>query len=517
MGTEETMIVDDQGATQPLLRHFPDQHNTNNNVGKENGRALHGRNSPFTPTLIFSIFTVACGCFTTGCIVGYSSPVEYAIVEELGLSVAEYSVFGSMMIIGGLFAALTGGKIAELIGRKLTLMGVAGLYIVGWLTIASAKDAWQLDLGRLVQGIGSTLTLYLTPLYVAEISPKNVRGTAISLAQLTAMVGISFTFLVGSIINWRTMALIGATSGVLQLLFTVFVPESPRWLVSPNKLLLISFVFKLTVLLQVTIALETASQAKTDKSEQFEAALLRLRGENEDISWEIEEIKEYTKTIQSISKESSIFSLFQKQYAIPLLVGNGLLALEQFAGMNSYMFYMGAIFVSAGISNTIGFLVVSIVQLLAAILTTALLDRYGRRPLLLVSALGTCCGSLLTALSYILKGYQGLSEATPALALLSVVIFMGAMSLGNGISWIIVAEIFPQNIKGSAGSMCILSCNISSLLVTLSFQSLLQWSSSGTFLIYAGVSAVAIIFVAKFVPETKGRTLEEIQSSFTHK
>ncbi|CAN0920690.1 Sugar transporter ERD6-like 15 [Linum grandiflorum] len=487
MGTEETMIVDDQGATQPLLRHFPDQHNTNNNVGKENGRALHGRNSPFTPTLIFSIFTVACGCFTTGCIVGYSSPVEYAIVEELGLSVAE------------------------------TLMGVAGLYIVGWLTIASAKDAWQLDLGRLVQGIGSTLTLYLTPLYVAEISPKNVRGTAISLAQLTAMVGISFTFLVGSIINWRTMALIGATSGVLQLLFTVFVPESPRWLVSPNKLLLISFVFKLTVLLQVTIALETASQAKTDKSEQFEAALLRLRGENEDISWEIEEIKEYTKTIQSISKESSIFSLFQKQYAIPLLVGNGLLALEQFAGMNSYMFYMGAIFVSAGISNTIGFLVVSIVQLLAAILTTALLDRYGRRPLLLVSALGTCCGSLLTALSYILKGYQGLSEATPALALLSVVIFMGAMSLGNGISWIIVAEIFPQNIKGSAGSMCILSCNISSLLVTLSFQSLLQWSSSGTFLIYAGVSAVAIIFVAKFVPETKGRTLEEIQSSFTHK
>ncbi|CAN1285126.1 Sugar transporter ERD6-like 15 [Linum perenne] len=450
MGMEEAMIVaekEEAAATQPLLHPLDD----------------HSSGSPWTPTIIYSVFTIACGCFTTGCIIGFSSPVEYAIVEELGLSVAEYSVFGSMIIVGGLLGAVIGGKIAE------TLLGLAVLYVVGWLTIASAKDAWQLDIGRLLQGIGSTLTLYLTPLYVAEISPKNVRGTAVSISQLTIMVGISFTFLVGSIINWRTMALIGASSGVLQLVLTFFIPESPRWL------------------------------AKTDKGNRFEAVLKQLRGESEDISWEIDEIKEYTKTIQSISQDSSIFNLFQKQYAIPLLVGNGLLVLQQFAGMNSYMFYTGAIFISAGISSTVGFLAVSTVQLLGAIITTVLLDRYGRRPLLLASALGTCCGSLLIALSYILK------------------IFMGTMSLGNGISWIIVAEIFPQNIKGSAGSMCILSCNISSLLVTLSFQSLLQWSFSGTFLIYAGVSAVAFVFVAKLVPETKGRTLEEIQSSFTYR
>ncbi|CAN1285125.1 Sugar transporter ERD6-like 15 [Linum perenne] len=475
MGMEEAMIVaekEEAAATQPLLHPLDD----------------HSSGSPWTPTIIYSVFTIACGCFTTGCIIGFSSPVEYAIVEELGLSVAEYSVFGSMIIVGGLLGAVIGGKIAELIGRKLTLLGLAVLYVVGWLTIASAKDAWQLDIGRLLQGIGSTLTLYLTPLYVAEISPKNVRGTAVSISQLTIMVGISFTFLVGSIINWRTMALIGASSGVLQLVLTFFIPESPRWL------------------------------AKTDKGNRFEAVLKQLRGESEDISWEIDEIKEYTKTIQSISQDSSIFNLFQKQYAIPLLVGNGLLVLQQFAGMNSYMFYTGAIFISAGISSTVGFLAVSTVQLLGAIITTVLLDRYGRRPLLLASALGTCCGSLLIALSYILKGFQGLSKATPSLALLSVLIFMGTMSLGNGISWIIVAEqIFPQNIKGSAGSMCILSCNISSLLVTLSFQSLLQWSFSGTFLIYAGVSAVAFVFVAKLVPETKGRTLEEIQSSFTYR
>ncbi|CAN1761056.1 Sugar transporter ERD6-like 15 [Linum perenne] len=453
MGMEEAMIVaekEEAAATQPLLHPLDD----------------HSSGSPWTPTIIYSVFTIACGCFTTGCIIGFSSPVEYAIVEELGLSVAEYSVFGSMIIVGGLLGAVIGGKIAELIGRKLTLLGLAVLYVVGWLTIASAKDAWQLDIGRLLQGIGSTLTLYLTPLYVAEISPKNVRGTAVSISQLTIMVGISFTYLVGSIINWRTVALIGVSSGVLQLVLTLFIPESPRWL------------------------------AKTDKGNRFEAVLKRLRGESEDISWEIDEIKEYTKTIQSISQDSSIFNLFQKQYAIPLLVGNGLLVLQQFAGMNSYMFYTGAIFVSAGISSTVGFLAVSTVQ---------------------ASALGTCCGSLLIALSYILKGFQGLSKATPSLALLSVLIFMGTMSLGNGISWIIVAEIFPQNIKGSAGSMCILSCNISSLLVTLSFQSLLQWSFSGTFLIYAGVSAVAFVFVAKLVPETKGRTLEEIQSSFTYR
>ncbi|CAL1356300.1 unnamed protein product [Linum trigynum] len=469
---QEEISSQEDGRTQPLLP--PSEDNDKEDL-------------PFTPTLLLSILAAACGCLSTGCIVGYSSPVEYQIIEELGLSVQEYSFFGSMMIVGGLVGSIVGGKITELIGRKRTMLGLGGLFIVGWLTIATAEGALQLDFGRLLLGIGSSITLYLAPVYVAEITPKNLRGAAVSVTQLTMVCSISFTFLVGSFINWRALALIGAIPGLVQLVLTFFIPESPRWL------------------------------AKTGREKEFEAALLQLRGGNADISWEVDEIKEYTKIIHSISKDSSILDLFQKQYAIPLIVGNGLMVLQQFSGMNSYTLYTGAIFVSAGIPNTAGFLTVASFQLVGTVLTAALMDRYGRRPLLQAAVIGTCFGSLLTALSFILQGFEGWSKVTPTLALLSVLIYSGSMSVGNGIPWIIVAEIFPLNIKGSAGTMCCLSYNVSSLMVSFSFQSLLQWSPPGTFLLYASASVVAIGFVAKLVPETRGRTLEEIQSSFTQK
>ncbi|CAN1347982.1 Sugar transporter ERD6-like 15 [Linum perenne] len=404
------------------------------------GLSEEEQSSPLTATLLLCIFSVACGCFSTGCIVGYSSPVEYQILQELGISVEE------------------------------TILGLDGLFIVGWVLIATAKGAFQLDFGRLLLGIASTITLYLAPVYISEITPRNLRGTAVSVTQLTMICSVSLTFLVGSIINWRTMALIGAIPGLVQLVITFFIPESPRWL------------------------------AKSGKEKEFEAVLVRLRGPNADISWEVDEIKEYTKTIQSLSKNrrSSVFDLFQKQYALPLIVGNGLMVLQQFSGMNSYVLYTGAIFASAGIPNTTGFLTVSAFQLVGTVFTAIAMDRYGRRPLLLVTVIGASFGSFLTALSYILQGFEGWSKVTPILALISILIF-------------------PINIKGSAGTMCCLSFNLASLLVSFSFQSLLQWSPSGTFLLYASASAVAIGFVAMLVPETRGRTLEEIQSSFTHK
>ncbi|CAI0407630.1 unnamed protein product [Linum tenue] len=445
-----------------------------------------GRDSPLTPTFLLSILAVACGSFSAGCTIGYTSPVEYQIIEELGLSVDEYSVFGSMMVVGGLMGSIVGGKITELIGRKRTMLGLDGLFIVGWLTIAFAEGALQLDLGMLLIGTGASINIYLAPMYVAEITPNNRRGAAVSVTQLTMLCSISFAFLVGSLISWRALAMIGATPCFVQLLLAIFfIPESPRWL------------------------------AKTGKEKEFEAALLQLRGGNVDISWEVDEIKEYTKIIHGISKNSSILDMFQKQYAIPLIVGNGLLLLQQFSGMNSYAMYTAAIFVSAGIPSTVGFLAVASFQLVATFMAAALMDRYGRRPLLQVGVIGTCLGSLLTALSFILQGFEGWSRVSPTLALLSVMIYSGSISIWSGIPWMIVAEIFPLNIKGSAGTMCCLSSSISGLMVSVSFQSLLRWSPLGTFLMYASVSAVAIGFVAKLVPETRGKTLEEIQSSFS--
>ncbi|CAI0407633.1 unnamed protein product [Linum tenue] len=416
------------------------------------------RDSTLTPTFLLSILAVACGCFATGCTIGYTSPVEYQIIGELGLSVDEYSVFGSMMVVGGLAGSLVGGKITELSGRRRvrmittlnchTMMGLDGLFIGGWLTIASAKGAPQLYFGMLLIGMAAPINLYLAPIYVAEITPSNLRGTVVSVTQLIMFCSISFAYLLGSLINWRALALIGAIPCLVQLLLTMFIiPESPRWL------------------------------AKTGKKKEFEAALLQLRGGNADISWEVDEIKEYIETINSISsKDSSFLDMFQRQYAIPLIVGNGLLVLQQFSGMNSYNMYTDVIFVSAGIPSTAGFLAVASFQIVGAFLAATMMDRYGRRPLLQAGVIGTCLGSLLTTLSFILQGFEGWSRMTPTLALLSVMIYEGAIAVWSGIPWMIVAEWNPP-----------------------------------------GASAVAIGFAVKLVPETRGKTLEEIQSSFTHK
>ncbi|CAL1398277.1 unnamed protein product [Linum trigynum] len=478
---EETSCCGEEGRTQPLLL-LPSSSSQDHDVDGGD------RNAPLTPTFLLSIFAVACGSFSTGCTIGYTSPVEYQIIEELGISVGQYSVSGSMLVVGGLVGSLVGGKITEQIGRKRTILVLDVLFIVGWLTIASAKGALQLDLGMLWIGIAAPINLYLSPIYVAEITPSNLRGAAVSVTQLIMFCSIAFAFTVGSLISWRALALIGATTCLVQLLFTIFIiPESPRWL------------------------------AKMGKEKEFEAALLQLRGGNADISWEVDEIKEYTKTIHSISKNSSILDMFQKQYAIPLIVGNGLLMFQQFSGVNAYTMYTGAIFVSAGIPSTAGFLAVASFQVVGAFLATALLDRCGRRPLLLAGVTGTCLGGLLTTLSFILQGFEGWSRVTPTLTLLGVMIYSGSFAVWNGIPWMIIAEIFPLNIKGSAGTMCCLSYNISALMVSSSFQTLLQWSPPGTFFVYASASFIGIVFVSKLVPETTGKSLEELQSTFTHK
>ncbi|CAN1347974.1 Sugar transporter ERD6-like 15 [Linum perenne] len=395
----------------------------------------------------------------------------------------QYSVFGSMMIVGGLVGSVGGGKIAELIGRKRVWIKVRVLVVNFCLTCVFGKGAFQLDFGRLLLGIASTITLYLAPVYISEITPRNLRGTAVSVTQLTMICSVSLTFLVGSIINWRTMALIGAIPGLVQLVITFFIPESPRWL------------------------------AKSGKEKEFEAVLVRLRGPNADISWEVDEIKvnKVTKFPNAVTKISHFRVLTETIYGFETLQ-HRIKTHQKFLTFDD-MFSL----LLSGIPNTTGFLTVSAFQLVGTVFTAIAMDRYGRRPLLLVTVIGASFGSFLTALSYILQGFEGWSKVTPILALISILVYSGCMSIGNGIPWMIIAEIFPINIKGSAGTMCCLSFNLASLLVSFSFQSLLQWSPSGTFLLYASASAVAIGFVAMLVPETRGRTLEEIQSSFTHK
>uniref|UniRef100_A0A7N2L4H7 Major facilitator superfamily (MFS) profile domain-containing protein n=1 Tax=Quercus lobata TaxID=97700 RepID=A0A7N2L4H7_QUELO len=277
--------------------------------------------------------------------------------------------------------------------------------------------------------------------------------------------GKALTFLIGSLVNWRTLALIGIIPCLAHLLGLFFIPESPRWL------------------------------AKCGRLEEFEVRLQFLRGENADISQEAADIIEYTENFRWIS-EDGVLHLFQGKYACSIIVAVGLMAFQEFGGLNGFAFYTSSIFESAGFSSKIGTILAAVVQ---------------------ISATGACLGCVLTGFSFFLQDLQRGKELIPILVLIGVLVYLGSFELGmGGIPWIIMSEIFPINIKGLAGSLVTLVSWTGSWVVSYTFNYLFEWSSAGTFFIFAVICGVGILFIGKIVPETKGRTLEEIQASFTH-
>ncbi|TXG65664.1 hypothetical protein EZV62_006939 [Acer yangbiense] len=435
----ESLIIDE---AKPLCR---------NGSSSATDMSERSSKSSTTAVVVLSTLVAVCGSFCYGCASGYSSPAESGIMEDLGLSVAAYSVFGSIMTVGGMVGAIFSGRIADIFGRK-GAMGLSVIFCtIGWLAIAFTKDSLWLDLGRLSIGFGVAITSYVVPVYIAEIAPKELRGVFTSINQLMSTCGFSLFYLIGNVISWRALALIGVIPCLLQLIGLFFIPESPRWLV------------------------------KIGREKEFENALQRLRGKNSDCSEEATDIRDYLETSQQHS-EAGILDLFQRKYANSLIIGVGLMLLQQFGGVSALAYYASSIFVEAGVSSSVGSASVAIIQIPAVVLGVLLLDKAGRRPLLL---------DWLTVCRIEYSDEQAahlLKEVTPILVLIC---FMGASvanSIGlSGIPWVIMSEIFPINAKASAG----------------------------TFFIFAGVYAATVLFIVKMVPETKGKTLEEIQASLT--
>ncbi|KAI3469466.1 hypothetical protein Pfo_026129 [Paulownia fortunei] len=434
--------------------------------------------------VLLSTCVSVCGSFEFGSCVGYSSPTQSAIREDLSLSLSQYSMFGSIITIGAMIGAITSGRIADFIGRKGAMRMSAVFCITGWLAVYFAMEAFLLDIGRFCTGYGIGIFSYVVPVFIAEIAPKNLRGGLATLNQLMIVCGASIAYILGTVVSWRTLALTGLLPCLLLLVGLFFIPESPRWL------------------------------AKVGLQKEFELALCKLRGKDADVSQEAAEIQASIDTLQDLPKVRML-DLFDVKYMRPVIVGVGLMVFQQFGGINGIGFYSSETFVAAGFSSgKIGTIAYAIIQVPITVVGAILMDRSGRRPLLMVSATGTFLGCILTGASFFLKGQALLLEWVPVLAVSGVLVYIAAFSIGMGaVPWVIMSEIFPIHVKGVAGSLVVLVNWLGAWAVSYTFNFLMSWSSTGTFSIYAGFCALTVLFVAKIVPETKGKTLEEIQDS----
>lgn len=393
----------------------------------------------------------------------------------------------SSVLIGAVIGAATNGILADIFGRKKIIMATAVIFILGSILCAFAPNVYVLILSRIFVGFAVGIVNFVVPLYLSEVSPKNLRGTLVSLYQWAITAGILFSYFINAVFaqavyNWRWMLFAGVVPGLVLFIGMCFMSDTPRWLVSKNR---------------DDEAKKVFSKIEPDIEPEKEIA----------------EIKE---TLVD-NRQEKTFRL-KKWMIMPFVVGIGIMFAQICTGINTIIYYAPTIFKTAGFDSnltaiyaTTGIGVVNFIMTIVAVFFT---DRIGRKPLLYFGLTGVMLSLFALGTSFAFAGGLGSSLKWVAVGSLVTYIICFAMSLGP-IGWILVSEVFPLRIRGIAMSVCTVSNFAFNFFVVGSFPVLLhKIGGAWTFWIFGIVSILCIIFVYFFVPETKGISLEEIESNW---
>lgn len=393
----------------------------------------------------------------------------------------------SSVLIGAVIGAATNGILADIFGRKKIIMATAVIFILGSILCAFDPNVYVLILSRIFVGFAVGIVNFVVPLYLSEVSPKNLRGTLVSLYQWAITAGILFSYFINAVFaqavyNWRWMLFAGVVPGLVLFIGMCFMSDTPRWLVSKNR---------------DDEAKKVFSKIEPDIEPEKEIA----------------EIKE---TLVD-NRQEKAFRL-KKWMIMPFVVGIGIMFAQICTGINTIIYYAPTIFKTAGFDSnltaiyaTTGIGVVNFIMTIVAVFFT---DRIGRKPLLYFGLTGVMLSLFALGTSFAFAGVLGSSLKWVALGSLVTYIICFAMSLGP-IGWILVSEVFPLRIRGIAMSVCTVSNFAFNFFVVGSFPVLLhRIGGAWTFWIFGIVSILCIIFVYFFVPETKGISLEEIESNW---
>jgi len=418
--------------------------------------------------------------FDTAVISGTINFIQpYFDLSEVGLGWTVSSLlFGC---IAGVFLA---GKAGDRFGRKKVLMLAALLFLVSAVGSASAHKLFYFIVARVLGGLAVGIASILSPMYIAELAPAKYRGTLVSLNQLAIVIGILVAFFSNYLLvdtgenNWRWMLLVMAVPAVLLFFSLFLVPESPRWLV-----------------------------ARQQNDEALEV-LIKTSGEE----FAQEELKEIKQSLQ-FQKESTYCDLLAPKIRPLLFIGIILAVFQQITGINTIMYYAPKIFANIGQSNDSALLqtlAIGGTNLIFTLVALVLIDRFGRKLLILIGSTGMMLMLSGLSIMYFLKETSGVMVL---IFILGYIAFFSA-SLGPAL-WVVTTELFPNRLRSKGMSIAIVALWIACTIVTIAFPVMLEKLSGGiTFLIFALICLANLLYVWRYVPETKGKTLEELEKEF---
>ncbi|WP_415640002.1 sugar porter family MFS transporter [Paenibacillus sediminis] len=440
----------------------------------------------FSQIATFYAVVAAIGGFLFGYDTAVISGAMGFIRDRFDLSAGMLGWMVSSLIVGATIGAASSGVLSDKFGRKKMLIVSAILFVIGSVGSAIPTSVTGLVVARMIGGLGVGMASTLSPLYIAEIAPARNRGRLVSIYQFAVVTGIFVTFFINAAIAgygddawdissaWRYMLGFGIAPGLIYILLLLFIPETPRWLMKQKQEV------------RALDILERMNGKEAAKSELHE--IMNLKEE----------------------EAASIKEVFKPALRLPLLVGVILAILQQITGINAIMYYAPEIFKQTGAGTNAALtqtILVGVVNFVFTLVALWLIDIIGRKALLLIGSVSmTIC---LFAVGY---GFHS-GNMSGYLILFFILLYVASFAISFGpVVWVMISELFPTRIRGRATAIASFCLWLADFVVSQTFPMLLEGiGTSATFWMFAVISFIAVIFCIKFVPETKGKSLEQIE------
>ena len=432
--------------------------------------------------VLFWSFTVALGGFLFGFDTAVISGGEQTIQKLWSLSDTMIGQMVAMALYGTVIGALIGGIPADKLGRKVTLFWIALLYLISAIGSALAPEIYSLMFFRFIGGLCVGVSSVVAPMYISEISPREKRGRLTALFQFNIVLGILIAFLSnyfigGSGENWRWMLGVESFPAALFLILVLFVPRSPRWLIMKRGL--------------IEEARDVLKIINPSTADNHVDELLASR---------------------SSSQESSFNEFISGKYKFPIILAFLIAFFNQLSGINAIIYYAPRIFEATGLEKSIALLStvgIGVTNLIATLIGMAVIDRFGRKNLMYVCSFGY----IITLTSITITFFSGIGSGTMLVPFL-IFAFIASHAVGQGaVIWVFISEIFPNNVRSYGNSLGAGTHWVFAALIAATFPFVTGNLGAGpTFAVFTIMTVFQLLFVWKMMPETKGKSLEELQS-----